>query len=629
MKRNPALFEFDKNVEKEYKESYFKDSIRQIRVSFLLLIVLYSLFSLVDYLFSPENFHKFLIIRFVFVIPICLSAYLFTYFNIYHRIWQGMLVLSFIVSGSGIASMLIILENDPMYVMGMMLVLTAGFTLVRLRFKWATIAGWLTLVIYNALILTFTTESIKNLVIINAFLISSIIIGMIISYFQESEVKNNFILRRELQEKSTLIESINDILGERVETKTVELFERNKELLQEIEHRKEIERELIEAKEKAESANKQKSTFLANISHEIRTPLNAIIGFSEILSSEMTNPEYMQFAQSIRQSGNSLLTIINDILDYSYMESGRFRIKKSPEKIQDLFAEIQTIFWQSAEKKGLELKINCKDEMPSVMIDTAHFRQVLINLIGNALKFTDEGQVLLELVCKGSPKPGYCGFNITVSDTGIGIPPDELEKIFYAFEQGKNNKYLSEQGTGLGLSISKRIVEELGGTIRVESEVGKGTSFIVELPEVEIASPSEEPPVQNENNPVHWDFERRAVLIVDDIAINRKVLTKQLEKMNLDVTAACSGEEALKLVLTKAFDLFIFDLRMPTMDGEELAQNIKAIHDFSNRPIICITASMNPEEKYRLKDFDAVLFKPSSYKQIAEVIMNVFEKKEK
>jgi signal transduction histidine kinase/CheY-like chemotaxis protein len=525
--------------------------------------------------------------------------------------------------------MLIILENDPMYVMGMMLVLTAGFTLVRLRFKWATIAGWLTLVIYNALILTFTTESIKNLVIINAFLISSIIIGMIISYFQESEVKNNFILRRELQEKSTLIESINDILGERVETKTVELFERNKELLQEIEHRKEIERELIEAKEKAESANKQKSTFLANISHEIRTPLNAIIGFSEILSSEMTNPEYMQFAQSIRQSGNSLLTIINDILDYSYMESGRFRIKKSPEKIQDLFAEIQTIFWQSAEKKGLELKINCKDEMPSVMIDTAHFRQVLINLIGNALKFTDEGQVLLELVCKGSPKPGYCGFNITVSDTGIGIPPDELEKIFYAFEQGKNNKYLSEQGTGLGLSISKRIVEELGGTIRVESEVGKGTSFIVELPEVEIASPSEEPPVQNENNPVHWDFERRAVLIVDDIAINRKVLTKQLEKMNLDVTAACSGEEALKLVLTKAFDLFIFDLRMPTMDGEELAQNIKAIHDFSNRPIICITASMNPEEKYRLKDFDAVLFKPSSYKQIAEVIMNVFEKKEK
>ncbi|MBN2829989.1 MAG: response regulator [Candidatus Cloacimonetes bacterium] len=623
LKLRPASFKFDKIVEKEFKENYFGVSIRQIRVSFLLLIGLYCLFSLVDYLYTPLNFKTFFQIRYLLVAPLFITVYFLTYFKFFIKVWQCFLVIAFITAGSGIAIMLVKLNNDIMYIMGMMLVFTAGFSLIRLRFFWGTVAGWITLIIYNILIIKFTEESYTNLITINSFLVSNIVIGMIISYFQEFELRKNFILRRELQEKSTIIESVNDILAERVEGKTKQLNERNKELLLEIEHRKEIEQELLIAKDKAEGANRLKSTFLANMSHEIRTPLNAIIGFSEILLSEVENPEHKQFTHSISQAGKSLLDIINDILDYSYMESGRFQTKKVPERLQELFDDLKTVFWQSAKKKNIELMFKCDEKFPAVLLDVSHFRQILINLIGNAIKFTESGYIKVESTCLGKPRKGTCNLLISVEDTGTGISEEDLKKIFNPFEQGENSSSFSEKGTGLGLSISKKIIEELGGSIRVESEVGKGTTFYVELPQVPFVGNEMIIPEKSNQDSRFWDFGGKTVLIVDDIAINRKVLAKQLEKMNLNVTASGSGAEALEIVLTKSFDLFIFDLRMPNMDGEQLAQSIRAIQSIRKSPIICITASMNPEEKYKLHNFDEILFKPSSFAQIAETVEKV------
>ncbi len=618
---------FDKKKEKEFLEHYYKSSIKQVRNTFAFLIIFYSMFSIIDYLVAKEHFTYFSFIRYGIVIPVFIAVIIMSYSSWFIKIWQLTLLIAYLVSGVGICLMLFELPLNHHYLLGMMLIFSAGFILIRLRFLLSSIAGLVLIMFYNIGSYLMSQVETESIFTINAFYVCAVIIGMMTNYYHELSLRRNFSLNKELRERGDVVDSVNDVLSYKVEQKNEELEKRNKELLAEIEHSKEIEKELIVAKDKAESANRMKSTFIANMSHEIRTPINAVLGLSEILLNEIISAEHRQFVSSISQAGNVLLDLVSEILDFSQLESSGFKSNKTLVDMSELLDEMHTIFWQKIDAREIHFETSLPDAVKLVYLDKAQIRQVLINLIGNSIKFTDHGTINLKLSCQ-KHSDDLCDLKIVIEDSGVGIPEEDLENIFIPFIQSKNGRSSSEKGTGLGLAITKRIVEGNGGTISVSSKLNLGTTFTILLPKIRVGDFSQ----QRRQTPIvdleGWDFQGKVVLVVDDILINRKVLRKQLEKMKLEVHDAESAKDALALIETNHYDLFCFDLRMPDINGSELSQKVRKNKKCEDTPIICITASINPEENYILEYFNAILFKPCKHNQIAKTIDKVLKERQ-
>ena len=372
--------------------------------------------------------------------------------------------------------------------------------------------------------------------------------------------------------------------------------------------RVENERRLLEAQKAAESANHAKSEFLANMSHEIRTPLTAILGCADSLCRDLTGEEPRETAKTIRSQGHLLLGILNDVLDLSKIEAGKLEIHEEPCSVLSIVADVRSLMDPQAQEKGLELTTSFDTRVPeTIQTDPLRFRQVLLNLTSNAIKFTEQGQVSLQVGCE--TRPGTVYLNVAVRDTGIGIPEDRVKAIFDAFTQVDDSIIRRAGGTGLGLTISQRLVRMLGGELLVESVFGQGSTFTVSLPiqpseaeEMYTVEELTERRTQKESNESLDVLIPARVLVAEDTKAIQFMLQRMLEPVVDEVVVVGNGEEALAS-LNRAteenapFDLVLMDMQMPVLNGYDAVARLRRMG--YSLPVIALTAGAMAGDRER------------------------------
>jgi signal transduction histidine kinase/CheY-like chemotaxis protein len=398
-----------------------------------------------------------------------------------------------------------------------------------------------------------------------------------------------------------------------VKQRTKELFETNAVLKAEIESRKLTELEL-------KHANRVKSEFLANMSHEIRTPLNAVIGFSELLSSLVSDPKQKDYISSIKVAGKSLLVLINDILDLSKIEAEMLEIHLELTDPVLMFKEIQQIFSVRISEKFLDFDVDIDPEIPeALLLDKPRLRQVLLNLVGNAIKFTKEGYVKIRVRQEPNEQDlSKINLVILVEDTGIGISDQHLKSVFESFKQASIEVGHQYGGTGLGLTISKRLIELMNGKISVNSEIGKGSQFKITLKDVSISALKSAKEMKQSLSLEDIKFHKGKILIIDDVESNRFMIRELLEKINLKVYEAHNGQQGVEKAKQIQPDLILMDIRMPVMNGIDAAKMIKADSKIKETVVIALTAStrMDEVDEKTRKLFFNCLSKPINVKEL-------------
>lgn len=419
------------------------------------------------------------------------------------------------------------------------------------------------------------------------------------------------LTQNKLIESERLLKESNLTLEEKVNARTKELEQTNEQLQL--------------ANHEADSANKAKSLFLANMSHEIRTPMNGVIGLTELLFRTELNNEQQSYLEKLKYSSQNLLHIINDILDFSKIEAGKFSIEHAEFDFRKMLGSVVHIAKLEAEAKGLNLSVSIDESLPATVLgDSVRCSQIFSNLLNNAIKFTEHGSVSLEVQ---QNKAGF--IDIAISDTGIGISQEQQKKLFSAFTQADDSTSRKYGGTGLGLVICKHLINLMQGEICLHSDQGKGSCFSFKLYLPEVTNQYTQMKSLNDQKNVNYTSEklnRKQVLLVEDIAINRLVAQNLLEQTGLIVDIAVNGLEATEKVQDRHYDLILMDIQMPVMDGFEATRIIRNFTNYGDTPIIALTANTTPEEKALCiaAGMNSHLTKPFEFEQVITELERYF-----
>lgn len=404
-------------------------------------------------------------------------------------------------------------------------------------------------------------------------------------------------------------------------------------------HRKDLElevqvrtRALETEKERAEQATLAKSRFLANMSHEIRTPMIGVLGMADILRQKNLSEQDHQLVETIYRSGEALLTILNDILDFSKVEAGRLEMNLTSIDLARLTSETTNLMGVSARTKGIEIVKNLPDELPTLMGDPSRIRQVLLNLIGNAIKFTEVGKVTISLTTNTRPAEGLCDCLFIIQDTGVGIPPESLPRIFESFDQGDSSTTRKYGGTGLGLAITKELVLLMGGQVTVESQLGVGSTFSVHLP-LAVSEQSELPFQSTKENALAESFPvessltvetvssgARRVLLAEDNPTTQSLISILLQQLGIELAVVDDGQAAIDFLADQNVDLILMDCQMPKKDGFQTTAQLRA--QGLTTPIVALTAYARAEDEQQCLDagMNDFLSKPFRQSELREVL---------
>jgi len=451
------------------------------------------------------------------------------------------------------------------------------------------------------------------------------VIKFLLNIYRGAIYQNN-----ELIQTRDELRSLNERLEDLVEERTRELKKNEEKILA---FNAELEQRIQERTAQLDAANKAKSEFLANMSHEIRTPMNAVLGYAELLGFMLEDSTQRNYIESIKSSGRSLLTLINDILDLSRIEAGKLELQFEYVNSQSFFSEFERIFSLRLSEKGLKFILEISSGTPAgIYIDDARLRQIILNLIGNAVKFTERGSIKLKVYTEN---PQIINYNkekteefidliIVVTDTGIGISQELQEEIFNPFVQGQGQDVKKYGGTGLGLAITQRLVQLMNGTIKLDSQLNKGSSFIIKIPGVSYLRDFEKRTGEINLDPADILFEKATILVADDVEHNRKYLIDALSKANIEIVEATDGQEAFALAKKIVPDLIITDIRMPVLDGFDLLNKLKSDNELKHIPVIAYSASVMKAQKDRIQasEFAGLLIKPVQVTELYLELMN-------
>ncbi|MCR5788893.1 MAG: response regulator [Lachnospiraceae bacterium] len=386
--------------------------------------------------------------------------------------------------------------------------------------------------------------------------------------------------------------------------------------------------------ERVVAANRAKSNFLANMSHEIRTPMNAILGMDEMIIREAKDPRISKYALDIKSASKTLLSIINDILDLSKIESGKMEIIPVEYECFSVFNDIANMTMKRAEEKGLSYELSVDPDIPSILYgDEIRIRQIMLNIINNAIKYTNEGSVKIRVSFDHQKER----FHIEVSDTGIGIRPEDMKKLYESFQRLEETKNRNIEGTGLGLHITRQLVEMMDGSIDVESEYGRGTTFITEITQKVV----DHTPIGNFSDSLERARSQAAeyapaliapgvrLLIVDDNEMNLEVISGLLTDTRMDVTCVSSGRECISCLKEKQFHVIMLDQMMPGMSGTETLNLIRREHLADGVPVIALTADaiVGARDSYLKEGFTDYLSKPVMYDDLEKLLFKYIDRR--